>query len=121
MDLIRLVAAGLPALFIAACTTTGASGGLTDDARSLVTTSYRCQEALGREPHFSAIESSETVLRHLGSSPEQADGTVRGWLRELIASSHKPNDLDAATCRDTLLKQAEKLRIGNERLRRRPA
>lgn len=104
---------------ICACTTTGASKGqVTADAKALVTTSYQCQAALGREPHYSAIESSETVLKAIGKSPEDADRTVRGWLKEVIASSKQPTDFDSTICRDKLLTLAEKVRIGYESLNR---
>jgi hypothetical protein len=104
---------------ICACTTAGAGKGqMTADAKALVTTSYQCQTALGREPHYSAIESSETVLKATGKSPEEADRIVRGWLRALIASPMQPADLDSKTCRDRLLTLAEKVRIGYESLNR---
>jgi hypothetical protein len=103
---------------VSACaTTTGASKDqVTADAKALVTTSYQCQASLGREPHYSAIESSETVLKAIGKSPEDADRTVRGWLKGVIASPKQPTDLDAKTCRDRLLTLAEKVRIGYESL-----
>lgn len=103
---------------ISACTTTGGASRdqVTADAKALVTISYQCQAALGREPHYSAIESSETVLKAMGKSPEDADRTVRGWLKSLIASPSQPTDLDAKTCRDRLLTLAEKVRIGYESL-----
>ena len=103
---------------VSACaTTTGASKDqVTTDAKALVTISYQCQAALGREPHYSAIESSETVLKAIGKSPEDADRTVRGWLKGVIASPKQPTDLNAKTCRDRLLTLAEKVRIGYESL-----
>ena len=104
---------------LCACTTTGSGKDqLAADARTLVTTSYQCQAALGREPHYSAIESSETVLKATGMPPAEADRTVRGWLRELIASPKQPSGLDSTTCRDRLLTLAEKVRIGYESLNR---
>lgn len=103
---------------VSACTTTSGAGKdqVTADAKALVTTSYQCQTALGREPHYSAIESSETVLKAIGKSPEDADRTVRGWLKSMIASPKQPADLDAKTCKDRLLTLAEKVRIGYESL-----
>lgn len=103
---------------ISACTTTGSSGKaqVTADAKALVITSYQCQAALGREPHYSAIESSETVLKAIGKSPEDANQTVRSWLKGVIASPKEPTDLDAKTCKDRLLTLAEKVRIGYESL-----
>ena len=103
---------------ISACTTTagGSRDQVTADAKALVITSYQCQAALGREPHYSAIESSETVLKAIGKSPEEADRTVRGWLKGVIASPKQPTDLDAKTCKDRLLTLAEKVRIGYESL-----
>jgi hypothetical protein len=110
-----VIGTGLVIALLAGCTTP--SGGRSSDAsliadvKQLVTTSYQCQNALGREPHYSAIESSETILKALGRSPEEADKTVRGWLKGLIASSKQPTDMDRKACKDTLLKQAEKVRI----------
>jgi hypothetical protein len=105
-----------------ACTTTGSNkpseSSVVADARTLVIVSYQCQDALGREPHYSAIESSETILKSLGNSPEEADGTVRGWLRAVIASPKQPADFDAKTCKDKLLTLAEKVRVGYESLRK---
>lgn len=104
---------------ICACTTTGGSKGqVTADAKALVITSYQCQASLGREPHYSAIESSETVLKAIGKSSEEADQTVRGWLKDVIASPKQPGDLDSKTCKDKLLTLAEKVRIGYESLNR---
>ncbi|MGH6861197.1 MAG: hypothetical protein ACRECY_13125 [Phyllobacterium sp.] len=101
-----------------ACTTTGGAGKnqVMADAKALVTASYQCQEALGREPHYSAIESSETVLKATGQTPSAADRIVRGWLKDLIASPKSPAGLDARTCKDRLLTLAEKVRIGYETL-----
>ncbi|MGO4447783.1 hypothetical protein AB4Y96_02570 [Phyllobacterium sp. TAF24] len=110
-----VIGTGLVIALLAGCTTP--SGGRSSDAsliadvKQLVTISYQCQNALGREPHYSAIESSETILKALGRSPEEADKTVRGWLKGLIASSKQPTDMDRKACKDTLLKQAEKVRI----------
>ncbi|EJM98894.1 hypothetical protein [Phyllobacterium sp. YR531] len=104
-----------------ACTTTTTGGSkdqVTADAKALVITSYQCQASLGREPHYSAIESSETVLKAIGKSPEDADRTVRGWLKGVIASPKQPTDLDSKTCKDKLLTLAEKVRIGYESLNR---
>lgn len=110
------------AVFLAACTSTSGKPAGTDqvvaDARTLVIASYQCQDALGREPHYSAIESSETVLRALGKSADEADKTVRGWLRDVIAGPKQPGDLDAKTCKDRLLTLAEKVRVGYEALKR---
>ncbi|MEP7456852.1 hypothetical protein [Phyllobacterium sp. SB3] len=104
---------------VCACTTTGGSKDqITADAKALVVTSYQCQAALGREPHYSAIESSETVLKAIGKTPEDADKTVRGWLKGVIASPKRPTDLDSKTCKDKLLTLAEKVRIGYESLNR---
>ncbi|MBA8900027.1 hypothetical protein [Phyllobacterium sp. P30BS-XVII] len=109
-----VIGTGFVIALLAGCTTPsgGKSGeaSLIADVKQLVTTSYQCQNALGREPHYSAIESSETILKALGRSPEDADKTVRGWLKGLIASSKQP-DMDRKACKDTLLKQAEKVRI----------
>ncbi|MDR6633826.1 hypothetical protein J2X72_002626 [Phyllobacterium sp. 1468] len=88
------------------------------DAKNLVIVSYQCQDALGREPHYSAIESSETILQGLGKSADEADSTVRGWLRAVIASPKQPADYDAKTCKDRLLTLAEKVRAGYESLRK---
>jgi hypothetical protein len=114
---IVLVAAILPA-----CTTTGGNvskSGVIADAKNLVIVSYQCQDALGREPHYSAIESSETILKGLGKSAGEADSTVRGWLRAVIASPKQPADYDAKTCKDRLLTLAEKVRVGYEALSKR--
>jgi hypothetical protein len=116
-DAMRLsaICTGLGIVLLAGCTTTAGGKGnderLVADLKQLVTASYQCQTALGREPHYSAIESSETILKALGHSPEDADRTVRGWLKGLIASSKQPTDLDRKACKDTLLQQAEKVRI----------
>jgi len=111
----------LVAAILSACTTTGGGGvsksGVIADAKNLVTVSYQCQDALGREPHYSAIESSETILKGLGKSADEADSTVRGWLRTVIASPKQPADLDAKTCKDRLLTLAEKVRVGYEALK----
>jgi hypothetical protein len=105
-----------------ACTATGShrssESSVVANARTLVIVSYQCQDALGREPHYSAIESSETILKSLGNSPEEADRTVRGWLKAVIESPKQPADFDAKTCKDKLLTQAEKVRVGYESLRR---
>jgi len=110
----------LIAAALSACTTTGgksvSESRVIADAKNLVTVSYQCQDALGREPHYSAIESSETVLKGLGKSADEADSTVRGWLRTVIASPKQPADLDAKTCKDRLLTLAEKVRVGYEAL-----
>lgn len=90
---------------------------MVSDAKNLVTVSYQCQDALGREPHYSAIESSETILKALGNSADDADQTVRSWLREVIAGPKQPTDLDAKTCKDRLLTLAEKVRLGYEALK----
>lgn len=114
---ILFVAAILPA-----CTTTGGNvskSGVIADAKNLVIVSYQCQDALGREPHYSAIESSETVLKGLGKSADEADSTVRSWLRAVIASPKQPADYDAKTCKDRLLTLAEKVRVGYEALSKR--
>jgi len=107
---------------LAGCTTTGATptgqNQVIADARNLLTVSYQCQDALGKEPHYSAIESSETVLRGLGKSAQDADQTVRGWLREVVAGPNQPGDLDARICKDRLLTLAEKVRRGYESLKR---
>ncbi len=104
---------------ICACTTTGTGKDqVAADAKALVIISYQCQAALGREPHYSAIESSETILKALGQSSEAADRTVRGWLKGVIASPKQPTDLDSKTCKDKLLTLAEKVRIGYESLNR---
>jgi hypothetical protein len=87
--------------------------------KTLVTTSYQCQASLGREPHYSAIESSETVLKAIGKSPDEADRMVRGWLKEVIASPKEPTDLNAKVCQDKLLTLAEKVRVGYEGLKQR--
>jgi hypothetical protein len=116
-DMMRfnVIGTGLLIAALAGCTTPsgGRSGeaALVADVKQLVTTSYRCQNALGREPHYSAIESSETILKALGRSPEEADRTVRGWLKGLIASPRQPTDMDRKSCKDTLLKLAEKVRV----------
>lgn len=110
---IVLVAAILPA-----CTTTGGGkSGVIADAKNLVIVSYQCQDALGREPHYSAIESSETILKGLGKSADEAESTVRSWLRAVIASPKQPADYDAKTCKDRLLTLAEKVRVGYETLK----
>ncbi len=110
----------LIAAALSACATTGgksvSESRVIADAKNLVTVSYQCQDALGREPHYSAIESSETVLKGLGKSADEADSTVRGWLRTVIASPKQPADLDAKTCKDRLLTLAEKVRVGYEAL-----
>jgi hypothetical protein len=111
----------LVALASTACATTGGNSGsqsqVIADAKNLVTVSYQCQNALGREPHYSAIESSETVLKALGKSTDDADRTVRGWLKDMIAGPKQPTDLDAKTCKDRLLTLAEKVRVGYEALK----
>lgn len=108
---------------VSACTTTGSKGASEADviahARSLVIISYQCQDSLGREPHYSAIDSSETILKTLGKSADEADSTVRGWLKDVIAGPKQPSDLDARTCKDRLLTLAEKVRIGYEALKAR--
>jgi hypothetical protein len=113
----------LVAAALTACTTTGgksvSESQVISDAKNLVTVSYQCQDALGREPHYSAIESSETVLKALGKSADEADGTVRGWLKDVIAGPKQPADLDAKTCKDKLLTLAEKVRVGYEALKAR--
>ncbi|QND51001.1 hypothetical protein HB779_03175 [Phyllobacterium sp. 628] len=113
---LAIINTGLGIVMLAGCTTTAGGGeaSLVADVKQLVTTSYQCQDVLGREPHYSAIESSETILKALGRSPDEADRTVRGWLKGLIASPKQPSDLDRKTCKDTLLKQAEKVRIAFE-------
>lgn len=116
-DMMRfnVIGTGLLIAALAGCTTPsgGRSGeaALVADVKQLVTTSYQCQSALGREPHYSAIESSETILKALGRSPEEADRTVRDWLKGLIASPRQPTDMDRKSCKDTLLKLAEKVRV----------
>lgn len=119
---LRSLGCGALAIFMAACTTTNSKNAGTDqvvaDARTLVIASYQCQDALGREPHYSAIESSETVLKALGKSADQADQTVRGWLREVNAGPKQPGDFDAKTCKDRLLTLAEKVRVGYEAIKR---
>lgn len=111
------------AIAVSACTTSvskGASQGqIIADARQLVVVSYQCQDALGREPHYSAIDSSETILKTLGKSADEADSTVRGWLKDVIAGPKQTSDLDAKTCKDRLLTLAEKVRIGYEALKAR--
>ncbi len=111
----------LLASVLSACTTTGGTGASEDqlvaDAKNLVTASYQCQDALGREPHYSAIDSSETILKALGRSPAEADRTVRGWLKDVIAGPKQPSDLNAKTCKDKLLTLAEKVRVGYEALK----
>jgi hypothetical protein len=111
----------LMAVTLSACTTTGgkniSKSQVISDAKNLVTVSYQCQDALGREPHYSAIESSETVLKALGKSSDEADSTVRGWLRDVIAGPKQPADLDAKTCKDRLLTLAERVRVGYEALK----
>lgn len=87
------------------------------NAEKLVATSYQCQGAMGREPHYSAIESSEAVLRSLGHPAAEADSIVRGWLRADISSSKQPDDLDKRTCEDRMLRLAEKVRVGHMALK----
>ena len=116
-----VLAIALAAVVLPACTTTGGSvskSGVIADAKNLVIVSYQCQDALGREPHYSAIESSETILQGLGKSADEADSTVRGWLRAVIASPKQPADYNAKTCKDRLLTLAEKVRAGYESLRK---
>ena len=109
-------------LALAGCATSAstppAANQVVADARTLVTISYQCQDSLGKEPHYSAIESSETVLKALGKSAEEADKTVRGWLREVIAGPKQPGDFNAQTCKDRLLTLAEKVRRGYESVKR---
>ncbi|TDQ36055.1 hypothetical protein DEV91_101541 [Phyllobacterium brassicacearum] len=111
------------AIAVSACSTSGSKGAsesqVIADAKGLVIISYQCQDALGREPHYSAIDSSETILKTLGRSPDDADRTVRGWLKDVIAGPKQPSDLDAKTCKDRLLTLAEKVRIGYEALKAR--
>ncbi len=111
----------LTAAALSACTTTGGASEsqVISDARGLVTISYQCQDALGREPHYSAIDSSETILKTLGKSSDDADRIVRGWLKDVIAGPKQPSDLDAKTCKDRLLTLAEKVRRGYEALKAR--
>lgn len=113
----------LVAAALTACTTAGSTssseGQVVSEAKNLVTVSYQCQDALGREPHYSAIESSETVLKALGKTADDADRTVRGWLKDVIAGPKQPTDFDAKTCKDRLLTLAEKVRVGYEALKAR--
>jgi hypothetical protein len=119
-DMMRFSTPGivLVAAALTACTTAGSRSGsegqVISDAKTLVTVSYQCQDALGREPHYSAIESSETILKALGKTADDADRTVRGWLKDVIAGPKQPTDFDAKTCKDRLLTLAEKVRAGYE-------
>ncbi|PSH70504.1 hypothetical protein CU102_00085 [Phyllobacterium brassicacearum] len=118
-----VLAGAAMAIAVSACSTSGSKGAsesqVIADAKGLVIISYQCQDALGREPHYSAIDSSETILKTLGRSPDDADRTVRGWLKDVIAGPKQPSDLDAKTCKDRLLTLAEKVRIGYEALKAR--